>query len=195
MSPTVTALRERSRGRVEVELDGAAWRVLPTDVVVRVGLRAGRALDRETARALARDLRRGKALARATRALATRDRSRGELEERLERAGVSAAARRDALDALAGSGLVDDARVAESRARELARRGYGDAAIRSDLARRRIPAEAASEAIAALEPELERAQILLRKHDSAPPLLRRLAARGFSRDTLEDLAAAFAQEA
>lgn len=194
MTPTVTALRERPRGRVAVELDGAAWRVLPTDVVVRAGLRAGRPLDREVARVLARELRRAKALARATRALATRDRSRGELEERLEQAGVSAAARREAIATLEDSGLLDDGRVAEARARELARRGYGNAAIRSDLARRRVSADAASEAVAALEPELERAQRFLDTHGSAPPVLRRLAARGFSRDTLEDIAGAFAHD-
>ena len=195
MTRTITALRERKRGRVEVELDGTAWRVLPADAVVRVGLRAGRPLDRETARALARELRRVKALARATRALAARDRSRGELEERLERAGVSPAAREEAMAALEASGVLDDGRVAESRARELARRGYGNAAIRSDLARRRIPGEAAREAIATLEPELDRAQRVLDAHGASPATLRRLAARGFSRDTLEDLATAFAHEA
>jgi regulatory protein len=192
---TVTALRERKRGRVAVELDGTTWRVLPADVVVRAGLRAGRPLDRETARLLARELRRGTALARATRALASRDRSRGELEERLERAGVSAEARREAIEALETSGVVDDSRVAGSRARELARRGYGNAAIRADLARRRIPADAAREAIETLEPELERAQRLLDAHGTSPAVLRRLASRGFSRDTLEDLSAAFARDA
>ena len=97
--------------------------------------------------------------------------------------------------ALETSGVLDDARVAETRARELARRGYGNAAIRSDLDRRRISAEAASDAIAALEPELERARSFLAAHGSAAAVLRRLAARGFSRDTLEDLAAAFARDA
>jgi regulatory protein len=194
VTPTVTGLRERPRPRVEVELDGATWRVLPADVVVRAGLRAGRLLDRETARMLARELRRGKALARATRALATRDRSRGELEERLERAGVCAAAREEAIATLEASGVLDDARVAESRARELARRGYGNAAIRSDLARRRIPSDAARAAIDALEPELERAQSFLAAHVVSPAMLRRLAARGFSRDTLEELSSAFAHD-
>jgi regulatory protein len=187
VTPTVTGLRERPRGRVEVELDGAAWRVLPADAVVRAGLRTGRPLDRETARLLARELRRGKALARAARALATRDRSRGELEDRLQRAGVSATAREEAIAALEASGVLDDARVAESRAQELARRGYGNAAIRSDLARRRLPSEAASAAIDALEPERDRANSFLDAHGASPAMLRRLAARGFSRDTLEEL--------
>jgi SOS response regulatory protein OraA/RecX len=189
VSRTVTALRERKRDRVEVELDGEPWRVLPAAVVVRAELRVGRRLDRESARLLARELRRANALARATRALASRDRSRGELVARLDEAGVTAAAREEAIHALESSGLVDDTRVAESRARELARRGYGDAAIRADLLRRRISSDAVATAIEALEPEAERVGQAVAGKELTPALLRRLTSRGFSRDTLEDLAA------
>ena len=59
------------------------------------------------------------------------------------------------------AGLVDDARLAESRAELLARRGYGDAAIRADLRRRLIAPEAAADAVASLEPELERLRRVL----------------------------------
>jgi len=200
VSPTVTALRERARGnagqlRVEVELDGAAWRVLPAGAVVRAELRIGRPLDRETARRLAREVRREKALARATRALAAQDRSRGELEARLAKAGITESARDEALTALEAAGVVDDGRVAESRAAQLARRGYGDLAIRSDLRRRHIPAEAIAAALEALEPESERARRVVETHGATPAILRRLAARGFSRDTLEELASVVAREA
>lgn len=194
MTRTVTGLRDRGRGKVEVALDGAAWRSLPAGVVVRAELRIGRPLDRETARRLAQELRREKALARAARALSSRDRSRGELEARLERAGVPTSARDEALASLVSSGLVDDSRVAESRAAELVRRGYGDLAIRSDLRRRRIDADVVTAAVEALEPEPERARRLLESHGAAPAVLRRLAARGFSRDTLEELAPSVAQE-
>jgi SOS response regulatory protein OraA/RecX len=186
---TVTALRERKRGKVEVELDGNSWRVLPATVVVRAELRVGRRLDRESARLLARELRRAKALTRATRALSARDRSRGELEARLTDAGVSESAREDAMSSLEASGLVDDVRVAESRARDMVRRGYGDAAIRSDLRSRRIDTETITAAVDDLEPETERAARFVAGKELTPPLLRRLAARGFSRETLEDLAA------
>lgn len=188
MTRTVTSLRERKRGRVAVELDGEPWRVLPAAVVVRAELRVGRRLDRETARLLARELRRDEAVSRATRALSSRDRSRGELEARLDDAGVSEDARNEALRSLEAAGLVDDTRVAESRARELARRGYGDAAIKSDLARRRIDSETIATALEALEPEAERALRAIEGKERTPTLLRRLSARGFSRDTLEDLA-------
>ncbi len=113
------------RGRVEVELDGAPWRLVPVEAVVRTGLAVGRTLDRETARALGRELRRADALARAARALRPRDRSRRALEERLTQAGVPALARDEALETLERVGLVDDARVAATRARVLAERGFG----------------------------------------------------------------------
>lgn len=195
MTPTVTALRERKRGRVAVELDGRQWRVLSADVVVRVGLGVGRSLDRTTARELAREIRRARALSQATRTLAASARSRAELEQRLARAGHVGAAREDALESLDRAGLVDDERLAEGRAAVLARRGYGDAAIRADLRKRRIEDEAASNAVAALEPELTRIGPLVAGRDVTPALLRRLAGRGFSRETLDEVGSRFAQEA
>jgi regulatory protein len=192
MIRTVTSLRERKRGKVEVELDGEPWRVLPAAAVVRAELRVGRRLDRETARLLARELRRAAAMSRATRALSARDRSRGELEARLDAAGVSEAAKAEALGSLEASGLLDDARVAESRARDMARRGYGDAAIRSDLRLKRIESDTIATALEELEPEAERAQRVLAGKERTPTVLRRLAARGFSRDTLDELAASHA---
>jgi SOS response regulatory protein OraA/RecX len=195
--PTVTGLHARKGDRAAVELDGKPWRVLPAEVVVRVGLRAGRPLDRPIARELARELRRAKALAAATRSLAAASRSQRDLEQRLTRAGHSAVARDDAIAALGRAGVLDDARLAESRAEVLARRGYGDMGIRIDLERRLIPAELAADAIAALEPELDRARRLITGQTITPALLRRLSGRGFSRETLEEVAsaAAFAQEA
>jgi len=181
---TVTALRDRPRGRVEVELDGEPWRVVPADAVVRAGLAVGRPLDREQARDLARALRRRQALAHATRALEQRNHSRRELEERLERAGVAAVAREDALAVLEGAGLVDDGRTARSRAEALARRGYGDTGIRADLAGRGISAEVAAEAVRTLEPESERARRLIERYGAGARELRRLLARGFERETV-----------
>jgi SOS response regulatory protein OraA/RecX len=195
VTPVVTGLRERKRDRVAVELDGRPWRVLPTDAVVRAALAVGRPLDRSTARELAREVRRAKALAAATRSLAASDRSERALEQRLARAGHSAAAREEAIASLARAGAIDDARLAESRAELLARRGYGDAAIRADLRRRQIAPEVAASAVAALEPELERLRRALENESVTPALLRRLAGRGFSRDALDEVASSFALEA
>ena len=161
--PVVTALRERPRGRVEVELDGVPWRLVPADTIVRSGLFVGRALDREAARALGRELRRAEALGAAVRALRFRDLSRRRLEERLARRGTRAVARAEAIGALERAGLVDDGRVASARAEALAARGYGDAAIRFDLEQEGLAGESVAEALAALEPERERARRLMRE--------------------------------
>lgn len=193
MIPTVTRLRERERNRVAVELDGRPWRVLSTDVVVRAGLAVGRTLDRETARQLAREVRRARALAQATRTLRSSGRSRRDLEQRLARAGHAEAAREDVVASLERAGLVDDSRLAQSRAELLARRGYGDGAIRADLRQRLIAAEAAADAVAGLEPESERLRRLLQGQTLTPGLLRRLAGRGFSHDALDEVAASFAR--
>lgn len=183
----VTALREQPRGRVDVELDERPWRVLPAGAVIRAGLMVGRTLDRETARTLARELRASRALADATRALRHRDLSRRRLEERLEQRGAGAAARAAALAILERSGLVDDARVAAARAASLAGRGYGDAAIRFALEGEGVAAELVEAAVAALEPEPERARRLLEPAPDARAV-RRLSAKGFDPETLADLA-------
>ena len=170
MTATITRLRERPRGRVDVDLDGALWRTLPADVVVRCGLLAGCALDRETARALARELRRSKALARAARALRHRDLSRQALAERLPEP-----AREEALDVLERSGFLDDARAAAGRAAWLAERGWGDEAIRVRLGQDGFAGEPLASALAELEPEPDRARALLERGRTE----RWLAARGF----------------
>lgn len=188
MTPIVTGLRERKRGRVAVELDGRPWRVLPTDAVVRAGLTAGRPLDRPRARELGRELRRARALVAATRSLTAGDRSEQALEQRLAQAGHSVAAREAAIAALARAGAVDDVRLAERRAELLARRGYGDAAIRADLRRCLIAPETAAGAVAALEPEIERLRRIVENESVTPALLRRLSGRGFSRDALDEIA-------
>jgi SOS response regulatory protein OraA/RecX len=185
---SISALREQPHGRVEIELDGERWRTVPAGAVVRAGLSVGKALDRETARALARELRHADALGRATRALTARDRSRAALDERLARAGVDADARAQALDELERSGLVDDARLARERAASLAARGYGNAAIRARLAREGVAPELSREALAGLEPERERVRRLAARDGTSPRALRRLAARGFDRETLAELA-------
>jgi SOS response regulatory protein OraA/RecX len=189
----ITALRERPRGRVEVDLDGRSWRLVPADAVVRTGLTVGRALDRETARALARELRRSRALAVALRALRYGEYSRSRLETRLQSRGAPSGARQDALETLERAGLVDDARVACGRARVLAGRGFGDAAIRFSLGQEGLAAEVVDEALAALDPEPERARRLLGERGETAKTVRWLAAKGFDAGTLEDLGG-FAEE-
>jgi len=155
--------------------------------VVRAGLFVGRAFDRDAARALGRELRRSQALTDAVRVLRHRDVSRRRLDERLQRRGARQSTRQEALDALERAGLVDDARVASGRARSLAERGYGDAAIRFALEGEGIEAEHVDAALESLEPERERAERLLAGRGD-PKALRRLAAKGFDAETLGDIA-------
>ena len=194
--PIVTRLRADRRGRVAVELDGAPWRTLPTDVVVRAGLSEGCTLDRADLRLVRRELRRAEALAVATRALRARDLSEQRLSERLERAAVAPAVLQEAIALLARAGLVDDARFACLRAEGLAGRGYGDEAIRHDLERQGVAAELVEQALEALEVEGERARHIVARRGAGAKTARYLASRGFSEETMEAaLGARFASDA
>jgi SOS response regulatory protein OraA/RecX len=193
--PTVTALRDAPRGRVAVELDGAPWRVLPVDVVVRAGIAEGRALDRPALRELRRELRRAEALQVAGRALRYSDLSRRRLAERLERAAVAPAAAAESLAVLERAGLVDDYRVAETRAQTLAGRGLGDEAIRHRLLAEGLEESLVMEALARLDPESERARPLIERRGIGPRTARYLAGRGFGEEAVEAaLGAPFGQD-
>jgi SOS response regulatory protein OraA/RecX len=142
-------------------------------------LRVGVTLDRARLRVLRRELRRSEALDLAGRTLRRRDLSRRALEERL--AGhVAASACEEALAALARAGVVDDERVAASRAVSLADRGYGDAAIRHDLRCRGLDPVDIDRAVGSLEPEAERAAAIVSRRGNGPKTARSLAAKGFS---------------
>ena len=192
---TVTALRDDRRGRVAVELDGAPWRVLPLEVVVRAGIAEGRALDRPALRLLRRELQRAEALRVATRALRARDLSTRRLQDRLARADVPPAAAAESVATLERAGLLDDARVARSRAAGLAERGYGDAAIRHRLADEGLEPELVEEALAALPGEAQRAARLVERRGTGVRTARYLAGRGFAEEVVEAaLGAAFGQD-
>ena len=187
--PGVTALRAPRPGAVEVELDGARWRTLPLEVVVRTGLQVGEELDRPRLRLLRRELRRHEAITAATAALRHRDHSARTLDERLERRGVAPAEREAALETLERAGLVDDVRFAGGRARTLAERGWGDTAIRADLERQGLAGGAVAEAVEALEPEHERAREHGARRGGGLRAARWLASRGFDAEALESLVA------
>jgi SOS response regulatory protein OraA/RecX len=185
---TVTALRARG-AQVAVELDGRAWRTLSVAVVVEAGLATGQTIGREQARTLARVLRRERADALAVRALARRERSRTELDERLARAGVREEDRRKTIERATRARLLDDARYAEMRARLVAARGVGDQLVLDDLARHGVDEALAREAVARLEPEAARAAAVIEARGRNAHTLRRLASRGFSEESLEQLIA------
>jgi regulatory protein len=185
----VTALHPERRDRVRVELDGAPWRTLPAAAVVSARLTVGTDLDRMRARELAQAIRRAEALGAATRALARRDHSVVGLADYLARRGVGRKERAAAVNRLADIGYLDDARFALGRARSLAERGYGDDAVRFELEREGVAADRIDAAVAGLAGERERALSVLRGSRSALAGIRKLAAKGFSADSIEAAAA------
>lgn len=186
MVPTVTALRVRPRGRVEVDLDGVPWRTLPETVVAAAGLVVGTTLDRETARRVRRELVRVRAVSSVGAALARRDRSREGLRAELDRRGLRPPELQAALATADDLGLVDDERFAARTAARLAAKGYGDAGVLAELERQGVAGELARAAVAGLAPESERAADLAARERLEP---RRLAAllrrRGFDDDVVE----------
>ncbi len=132
-APTLTAVRRSRPGRVALEVDGRPWRVVPDDVVVRCGLRPGLELERPLLRDLRRELRRAEALDVAVRTVSRRDVSTRRLRERLDARGIASGEAQAAVETLSSAGVVDDERLARSRARSLAERGWGDAAVAARL--------------------------------------------------------------
>jgi regulatory protein len=121
----------------------------------------------------------------AARALQHRDRSRREVDERLAKAGLDEDRRAEALETLERVGYVDDERFAAARAGALADRGYGDEWIRHDLGRHGVEAETAEAALAALEPERERAAAVIARLGPGPKTAAHLGRKGFGEDALE----------
>ena len=188
--PEITGLREVSANDVLVELDGAPWRKIPLTAAARAGLSIGKRLEREDLRLLGRELRRAEALTKATRMLARRPLSRALLEDRLEKKGVAPVALEEAVQVLERAQYLNDRSYALERARSLAERSYGDAAVRYVLEQERVGSELIEEAVAALKPEIERAQAIAETVPDRNRLLGRLARRGFDLDTIEQIAGA-----
>jgi SOS response regulatory protein OraA/RecX len=114
-----------------------------------------------------------------------RDRSRLEVDACLEQAGVAEGARAEAIETLERIGYVDDSRFAFVRAQALGARGRGDEAILHDLAGRGIEGDVAAAALAALEPERERAASVAARLGRSAKTAALLARRGFDPDSIE----------
>jgi SOS response regulatory protein OraA/RecX len=118
-------------------------------------------------------------------ALSRRDLTSLELEQRLLRAGFEADACTDAVARAAAAGYLDDARVAIERARLLAERGASDAAIRVELTRRGVTEEDVGLALAAIEPEPMRAELVAARLGGGPRAARALSRKGYPEDVVE----------
>jgi SOS response regulatory protein OraA/RecX len=166
-------------------VDGAPWRTVPDEVVLRCRLAAGVELDRPLLRRLRHELQHADALQRAGRTLARRPLSEQRLEEHLERAALPADARRSAVTRLKASGLVDDPKLASGRAELLAKRGWGNSAIAARLAAEGFGDPEARAAIETLEPEIDRAAPFVADVPDRRKAWTLLARRGFAHDSVE----------
>jgi SOS response regulatory protein OraA/RecX len=167
---------------------------VPDDVVVRCGLRADVELDRPLLRVLRRELRHAEAIAVAGRTLRRRDLSTKRLTERLARAGVAPSAGKGAVGALSEARIVDDARLAGTRASALAQKGWGDAAITARLEAEGIGEDDARRAIGALAPEANRAAALVTALSDRRKAWTLLSRRGFHESTIEDVVGGWTSE-
>ena len=155
--------------------------------MLRCGLATGVELDRPLLRTLRRELRRADALGLAARTLAHRDVSSRRLEERLRSRGVRPEVAEGAVATLTSAGVVDDARTVAARARSLADRGWGNAAIAARLEAEGFRESDVDAALAAVLPERERAQAVLAGVGDRRRAWKLLARRGFDGETVEDV--------
>lgn len=124
------------------------------------------------------------ALECALRALRHRDRSAHEVDRRLAERGFAHEERERALETLVRTSVVDDARFAQARAESLATRGAGDELIRHELAGAGVDPGLVDEAIASLEPEIDRARHIVERRGASAKTARYLHGRGYSHDVV-----------
>jgi regulatory protein len=128
-------------------------------------------------------------LEHALQALEHRERSTAQVDRYLAERGVERAVRDEILETLARTSLIDDRRFAESRAVSLAERGAGDTRIRYELARAGIEGGIADDVLAAIPPELDRAQAIIVRRGMSAKTARYLAGKGFAEDTIHAVVA------
>jgi SOS response regulatory protein OraA/RecX len=118
------------------------------------------------------------------KALARRELSLVELCARLERSGVAPEDAVRVSTALRAAGYQSDARTASERARVLAARYFGAAAIVADLGARGLRASDIDWALAELPSEEARAEMLATKLGRSRKLLQTLRRKGYSEETV-----------
>jgi regulatory protein len=118
-----------------------------------------------------------------------RDLTESELERKLADRGFSEDERQDAVATLRRTGLLDERRFAESRARSLASRGAGERLIRYELEHAGVPGDLVEDAIGALEQESTRAAAIVRRRGASAKTARYLIAKGFSAEVASEAVA------
>jgi regulatory protein len=182
----IATVRVGSRVRV-ISLDGEPWRTTAAPVIRMLGIADGDIVESSR---LAHDLEAAERVAARERALALlgyRERSVAELTRKLLDDGYPAGIAHDVVASLESSGLVDDARFAESfvRSRSVGK-GLGRRRIERELAEKGISPEiAATVLLEYCDPEdaperaLQAARRLSRRGDRVDLLASRLVRKGY----------------
>jgi SOS response regulatory protein OraA/RecX len=123
-----------------------------------------------------------------------RDLSERELDRKLAERGFDGEEREEAVATLRRTGLLDERRFAENRARSLASRAAGDALIRYELERAGVGAELIEESLAVLEPEHERARAVVGRRGAGAKTARYLAAKGFAPEVVSEAVASIPED-
>ena len=103
--------------------------------------------------------------------------------------------RREVVERLVRTGLVDDRRYAETRASALAERGAGNDRIRYELVFAGVEDDVAHAAIQSLATEAERAQRIVDRRGASAKTARYLAGKGFPDDVVHAVIALQRDEA
>ena len=139
----------RRSGRWELSIDGRSAGYVSIEVVARLGLRVGRAIDDALASQLAAAIEEVAVYDRALGMLAARGRSSRDLRQRLIRAGATPVNADAAVTRLQDAGLVDDAAYARQVARSrVATRGDSRRRVSQALAQAGVARATADEAVA-----------------------------------------------
>lgn len=139
----------RKPGRFDLQLDGKARAIVSAELVARLGLRVGLALDAARGEQLATAVAELKVLDRAVGLLAVQGRSKRELRRKLVEKGEDAAQSEAAVEKLEAAGLVDDAAYARQVARSrVLGRGESRRRLQQELSRKGVDRTTASEAVA-----------------------------------------------
>lgn len=122
-------------------------------------------------------------------ALRYRDLSEHELERKLDERGFTEEECAHAVATLRRTGVLDERRFAENRARSLASRGAGDGLIRHELERTGVAGDLVEEVVALLEAESIRARAIVTRRGASPKTARYLLGKGYSSDVAAEAVA------
>lgn len=138
--------RGRSRDRFVVSLDDKAFAILGPDELLRHALHVDDELDEAAQAAVLVSAARLGAYDRAVRMLASRGRSQAGLLRKLVEKGEARVYAAEAVERLAGQGLLDDASFARQLVRSKAS-SFGRARLALELSRQGVEREVAREAL------------------------------------------------